>query len=177
MKLMDNLLIAEHQLIEPKVNIQDARGKFVKIFTTGTLPEFVIKEIFYSDSDKGVIRGMHFQAPPFAQPKIVTCVSGAILDVIVDLRMSSEAFGKVYAYELNEENGRSLYIPVGFAHGFKGLSEHNKVLYHCSTVYAPDHEGGIDFRSIDFDWGEINPSLVSERDLGFPELINFDSPF
>lgn len=158
----------------------DDRGSFVKTFHETTLAEhgiqFALKESYFSVSEKDVIRGMHFQTPPHQHAKIVFCPQGAILDVIVDLRLGSPSYGQHYAQELSAENNKAYYIPEGFAHGFKSLTPGAITYYLVSSEYNKEHDTGILYNSFGFDWGLDNP-IISERDLSFPTFEQFKSPF
>lgn len=158
----------------------DDRGSFVKTFHETTLAEhgiqFALKESYFSVSEKDVIRGMHFQTPPHQHAKIVFCPQGAILDVIVDLRLGSPSYGQHYAQELSAENNKAYYIPEGFAHGFKSLTPGAITYYLVSSEYSKEHDTGILYNSFGFDWGLDNP-IISERDLSFPTFEQFKSPF
>ena len=160
--------------------VRDDRGIFVKTFHESSLKksgiEFVIHESYYSLSKKDVIRGMHFQTPPYHHSKIVFCPQGGILDVIVDLRKNSPTYGEHYAHELTEQNHTAIFIPAGFAHGFKSLTEDAITYYLVSSEYNRSHDTGIRYDSIGFDWQLSNP-IISARDLSFGELKDFDSPF
>jgi dTDP-4-dehydrorhamnose 3,5-epimerase len=159
---------------------QDARGTFVKTFHDTILQNagihFILKESYFSASKKDVIRGMHFQLPPHQHSKIVFCPYGAILDVIVDLRKHSPTYRQYFAYELSAENHKAYYIPEGFAHGFKSLTEGAITYYLVSSEYSKEHDTGILYNSIGFDWGAEKP-IVSERDLSFISLREFESSF
>ncbi|PQJ12797.1 dTDP-4-dehydrorhamnose 3,5-epimerase [Flavipsychrobacter stenotrophus] len=158
----------------------DNRGLFVKTFHDTTLKaagiDFDLKESYFSISKKDVIRGMHFQTPPYHHSKIVFCPQGAILDVIVDLRKESATYGQFFAHELSQKNHKALYIPEGFAHGFKALSEDAMTYYLVSSEHNKAHDMGIKFDSIGMDWDVENP-VISERDLSFIKLNEFKSPF
>jgi dTDP-4-dehydrorhamnose 3,5-epimerase len=161
-------------------NNSDNRGKFVKIFHE---PEFNklgievdFKEDYYSISKKNVIRGLHFQLPNMEHNKLVFCLHGHVLDVVVDLRVGSPTFGKCHTAELKYDNFKSIYIPKGFAHGFRALSNECIVVYKVSTIYSPYHDSGIFWNSVDVDWQIKNP-IISERDLNFVKFNNFKSPF
>lgn len=158
----------------------DVRGTFVKTFHEPTLRaagiNFELRESYYSFSHRGVIRGMHFQLPPHHHSKVVFCAVGAILDVIVDLRKSSATYGQYYAAELSAENRRAYYIPEGFAHGFKALTDGAMTYYLVSTAYSQQHDTGIRYDSFGFDWEEAQP-VLSARDLSFGTLAEFQSPF
>lgn len=158
----------------------DVRGTFVKTFHKSTLKDagidFELRESYFSLSKKDVIRGMHFQLPPYHHSKIVFCPQGAILDVIVDLRKSSPTFGQYFAHELSAENHRAYFIPEGFAHGFKSLSDDAITYYLVSSEYSQQHDTGVRYNSIGFDWSVETP-IVSERDKGFAGMSEFSSPF
>lgn len=161
-------------------SFDDARGNFTKTFHDTTLKEqgidFVLKESYFSISKKDVIRGMHFQTPPHQHAKIVFCPKGAILDVIIDLRKSAATYGQYLATELSEHNHKAYYIPEGFAHGFKALTDDAITYYLVSSEYSKEHDTGIRYDSFDFDWEVENP-IISERDLSFKMLNDFTSPF
>lgn len=159
---------------------KDDRGIFVKTFHetffahTGIV--FQLKESFFSTSKKDVIRGMHFQLPPHHHSKIVFCPYGAILDVIIDLRKGSPTYGECHAEELSAANNKAYYIPAGFAHGFKSLTDDAITYYLVSSEYNKDNDTGIRYDTINFDWGVTNP-VISARDLSFPALSEFKTPF
>ena len=119
---------------------------------------------------------MHFQLPPFDHSKIVFCPVGAILDVMVDLRKNSPTYRQYFAHELSAANHEALYIPEGFAHGFKSLTEGDMTYYLVSSEYSQKHDTGIRFDSIGFDW-ELKEPVLSARDLSFIGLGDFESPF
>jgi len=129
-------------------------------------------------SAKGILRGMHFQAPPYAQAKLVRVVSGAVLDVVVDIRKGSPWYGHFVAVELNDENMHQLYIPEGFAHGFLTLAENTLFQYKCSDYYNKESEGGIAWNDpeVGIDWGITDP-VLSEKDKDNVQLKDFESPF
>ncbi|MBS1628891.1 MAG: dTDP-4-dehydrorhamnose 3,5-epimerase family protein [Bacteroidetes bacterium] len=158
----------------------DERGLFVKTFQETTLTEagihFTLKESYFSLSRKNVIRGMHFQLPPHQHAKIVFCPKGAILDVIVDLRKDSATFGQFHAEELSEANHRAYYIPEGFGHGFKALSDDAMTYYLVSSEYHRESDTGIRCDSFGFDW-DCAEAIISVRDRSFPALKDFQSPF
>lgn len=162
------------------VNFQDVRGGFQKLFNydffakNGLDSDF--KEMYYSVSKKNVRRGMHFQTPPFEHTKLVWVSRGSVLDVCLDIRKSSKTFGKCFSLKLNDRDGRYLYIPRGFAHGFLSLEDESIVNYAQTSCYSPENDAGIDGSSIGFDWG-TKDLIVSGRDLTFPDFKEFDSPF
>jgi len=133
-----------------------------------------------SMSTRGVMRGLHFQLPPFTQSKLVRCVRGAVLDVAVDIRKGSPTYGHHVAVELTEDNHRQLFVPRGFAHGFAVLSDVAVFQYKCDNYYHPQADGGISIAddSLGIDW-LINPldAILSEKDTRHPLLSDFDSPF
>lgn len=158
----------------------DNRGLFVKTFHDTTLKaegiNFELRESYFSISKKNVIRGMHFQTPPYHHSKLVFCPQGAILDVIVDLRKGSPTYGKYYAHELSQKNHKAYYIPEGFAHGFKALTDDAMTYYLVSSEHNKAHDTGIRYDSFGMDWG-ADEHIISDRDLSFSGLDKFDSPF
>lgn len=161
-------------------SFEDRRGTFTKTFQESIFREqhiaFSLKESYFSFSHKGVIRGMHFQLPPHDHAKVVFCPRGSILDVIVDLRRQSPTFGRYIATELSAENHLAYYIPSGFAHGFQALSDEAMTYYLVSSEYDKAHDTGIRYDSFGFDWPGDTP-VLSDRDLSFPTLQAFGSPF
>jgi dTDP-4-dehydrorhamnose 3,5-epimerase len=159
---------------------EDARGVFVKTFHRSRFQEagidFTCRESFYSVSVKDVIRGLHFQHPPHDHAKIVFCPSGAILDLALDIRLGSPTYGQSVSAELSAANREALYIPPGFAHGFRALTNDALTYYLVSSENHPPSDDGIRFDSIGFNWGTAQP-VVSARDLAFPALSEFISPF
>jgi dTDP-4-dehydrorhamnose 3,5-epimerase len=166
-------------LIEPFVH-DDLRGTFVKTYQAEEFKtyglEYDFRESFYSVSHKNVIRGMHFQLPPHDHAKLVFATEGKILDVIIDLRKSSRTFGRYESFELSGLNRHMLYIPRGMAHGFCSLTDNATVFYSTSTVHTPSHDAGLRYDSFGFDWPVEKP-VISQRDLSFPSLGDFSSPF
>ncbi|MCQ2229176.1 MAG: dTDP-4-dehydrorhamnose 3,5-epimerase [Bacteroidales bacterium] len=170
-------------IIEPKV-FGDARGYFFESFSQREFEEKVRKINFVQDNESmstyGVIRGLHFQAPPFAQSKLVRVVKGSVLDVVVDIRKGSPTYGQHVAVELSEENHRQCFIPRGFAHGFAVLTETAVFQYKCDNFYAPQADGGISIKdsSLGIDWKiPVDKALLSEKDMKHELLKDFDSPF
>jgi len=168
-------------LIKPKVFI-DERGYFFESFNQEKFESIGIKENFIQDnqslSNKGIIRGMHFQAPPHAQGKLVRVIKGAVQDVVVDIRKNSTTYGKSYSVELSEENFLMLYIPPGFAHGFATLQDQTIFSYKCTDTYHPESEGGIAWNDREFgiEWAVSNP-VLSEKDKKYQAFSLFVSPF
>ncbi len=175
--------IDDVKIIEPRI-FNDARGYFFESFSQRDFEEKVGKVNFVQDneskSSRGVVRGLHFQKPPFAQAKLVRVVKGRVLDVAVDIRKGSPTFGKYVAVELTEDNHRQFFIPRGFAHGFAVLSEIAVFQYKCDNYYAPQSEGAIawDDPDLGIDW-QLNTDdiLLSEKDSNHPLLKDIDSPF
>lgn len=170
-------------IIEPKI-FGDARGYFFESFSQREFDEKVRKVRFVQDNESmsryGVMRGLHFQRPPFTQSKLVRCVTGKVLDVAVDIRKGSPTYGRHVAVELSEDNHRQLFIPRGFAHGFVVLSEMALFQYKCDNFYAPQADGGISImdESLGIDWMiPSDKTLLSEKDTMHQCLKDFDSPF
>ncbi len=170
-------------IIEPRV-FKDARGYFFESFSQREFDEKVRPIRFVQDNESmssyGVMRGLHFQRPPYPQSKIVRCVRGAVLDVAVDLRVGSPTYGEHVTVELTEENHRQFFIPKGFAHGFAVLSETAVFQYKCDEFYHPEADGGISILDTDLhiDWRiPTEKALLSEKDTKHPLLREFDSPF
>lgn len=159
---------------------KDDRGSFVKMFQQSFFKEngleYDFSESYYTKSKEGVIRGMHFQIPPYDHSKLITVITGKIKDVILDLRKSSPTYKHYFEVELSRENQKSIYIPRGCAHGFGVLSETAITYYMVSSEYMPDHDEGIRFDSFGYDWIIENP-IISERDKNFNNLSDFKSPF
>ncbi len=158
----------------------DTRGSFTKIYNKENMVfnnlDFPIKEIYYSVSRKNTIRGMHFQMHPYGVEKLVHVIKGSVVDVVVDLRTQSETYKKWTAISLSAENKQAVYIPNGFAHGFKALEDDTVMLYCVSDIYCKEADTGIRYDSINFNWQLENP-IVSDRDLSFITLQEFQSPF
>ncbi len=170
-------------IIEPNI-FKDSRGYFFESYNKQVFDEQVAKVDFVQDNEScstyGVMRGLHFQRPPFAQAKLVRCVKGAVLDVAVDIRKGSPTYGKHVAVELTEDNHRQFFIPRGFAHGFAVLSDIAIFQYKCDNYYHPEADGGISIQdpTLSIDWKiDSTKALLSEKDLKHPLLKDFDSPF
>ncbi len=159
---------------------EDARGSFVKSYSQTVLSNagitFTLRESYFSFSNKDVIRGMHFQMPPHQHSKVVFCPVGAILDVIVDLRKGSPTYLQCTAHELSAANHKAIYIPEGFAHGFKSLTDNALTYYLVSSEYNKEHDTGIRYDTIGYDWNVKDP-VISARDLSFVSMQEFASPF
>lgn len=170
-------------IIEPKV-FCDQRGYFFESFSQREFDDKVQKINFVQDNESmssyGVMRGLHFQRPPFTQAKLVRCVRGAVLDVAVDIRKGSPTYGKHVTVELSEQNHLQFFIPHGFAHGFSVLSPSAVFQYKCDNFYAPQADGGISIldSSLGIDWKiPTEKAILSEKDTRHPLLKDFDSPF
>lgn len=175
-------------ILEPKV-FNDARGYFFESFSQREFDEKVAPILghtirFVQDNESmssyGVMRGLHFQRPPFTQSKLVRCVKGAVLDVAVDIRKGSSTFGQHVAVELTGDNHRQFFISKGFAHGFAVLSETAVFQYKCDEFYHPEADGGISImdQSLGINWKiPTDQALLSEKDTKHQMLVNFDSPF
>lgn len=159
----------------------DERGGFRKVFNDDLFRDqgirFELRESYYSFSALSVVRGMHFQLPPFQHSKVVYCPVGRILDVIIDLRRHSASYGTYYAAELSEENAKALYIPEGFAHGFQALTDGAVTAYLVSSGYQRSADTGILWNSFGMVWPLEGKPLISERDRRFLPLSEFNSPF
>lgn len=170
-------------IIEPCV-FKDERGYFFESFSQREFDEKVRRINFVQDNESmssyGVMRGLHFQRPPFTQSKLVRCVKGAVLDVAVDIRKGSPTYGRHVAVELTEDNHRQFFVPRGFAHGFAVLSETAVFQYKCDNFYAPEADGGISIKddSLGIDWKiPTESTLLSDKDMRHALLREFDSPF
>lgn len=170
-------------IIEPRI-FTDARGYFFESFSQKEFDEKVRPIRFVQDNESmssyGVMRGLHFQRPPFTQSKLVRCVKGAVLDVAVDIRKGSPTYGQHVAVELTEENHRQFFVPRGFAHGFAVLSDTAVFQYKCDNFYAPEADGGISIKdtSLGIDWQiPIEKAILSDKDVKHLCLKDFDSPF
>lgn len=170
-------------IIEPRI-FTDSRGYFFESYSTREFDEKVRPVNFVQDNEscstKGVMRGLHFQRPPFTQSKLVRCVKGAVLDVAVDIRKGSPTYGQHVAVELTEDNHRQFFVPRGFAHGFAVLSDIAVFQYKCDNYYAPQADGGIAItdNSLGIDWHlDTDDVVLSDKDTKHPLLADFDSPF
>lgn len=170
-------------IIEPRL-FQDDRGYFFEPYSEKDFNREVREIHFVQDNESkssyGVMRGLHFQRPPFTQSKLVRCVKGAVLDVAVDIRKGSPTYGQHVAVELTEDNHRQFFIPRGFAHGFAVLSPEAVFQYKCDNFYHPEADGGISIldSSLGIDWRiPTDHAILSEKDTRHPLLKDFDSPF
>lgn len=167
--------------IRPRV-FGDARGAFFESFSAEKMAAAGIVGNWVQDnqsrSDRGVVRGLHFQKPPHAQAKLVRVAAGRALDVIVDIRRDSPTYGRHLSVVLDAERFNMLYVPVGFAHGFTALEDGTLFLYKCTGYYAPQSEGGLLWNdpALNIDWGVDTPT-ISAKDQVLPTLADFNSPF
>lgn len=169
-------------LFEPRV-FSDDRGVFFETYKNSVFNKEIGQEIEFvqdnhSISQPGVIRGLHFQAPPFAQGKLVRVVTGKAIDVVVDIRKGSTSYGEHATFELSERNKRILWVPEGFAHGFEALEADTVFLYKCTNEYNANSEGGLMYndKALGINWQAKEPKL-SQKDLVYPSFNEFKSPF
>ena len=170
-------------IIEPRI-FKDARGYFFESYSKREFDEKVRPVDFVQDNEsmstRGVMRGLHFQRPPYTQSKLVRCVKGRVLDVAVDIRKGSPTYGQHVAVELSEDNHRKFFVPRCFAHGFAVLSDVAVFQYKCDNYYHPEADGGISIAddSLGIDWQiDAATAILSEKDLKHALLKDFDSPF
>ena len=175
--------ISDVIIIEPTV-FGDTRGYFLESYNKKTFEEVIGITSFIQDneskSSKGVLRGLHFQKPPYEQAKLVRCIEGEVLDVAVDIRKNSKTYGKHVAVLLSGENKRQLFVPRGFAHGFLVLSDSATFAYKVDNTYAPEHDAGIRWndKELNIQWGvKDSEVMVSEKDAELPFFLEFESPF
>jgi dTDP-4-dehydrorhamnose 3,5-epimerase len=161
----------------------DARGWFMETWNAARMTEAGLDVGWVQDNHsfsaaKGTLRGLHYQSPPRAQDKLVRCSRGAILDVAVDIRAGSPSYAKWVGVELSAENGRQVFVPKGFLHGFVTLTEDSEVQYKCSDLYSPEHDGAVrwDDPAIGVDWGTTTP-ILSDKDAKAPLLAQIGKPF
>ncbi len=176
---LHNTAIEGCYLIE-NMRHKDIRGTFTKIFNRVHFQEnqisLSLQEQFFSVSEKNVLRGMHFQAPPYSHAKLITCLSGGALDVVLDIRKRSKTYGQFLSFNLNSESGLSVWVPEGLAHGFLSLQNNTGMLYSTTHIHVPDHDFGIFWDSFGFCW-PCDAPVLSERDRLHPKFFRFDSPF
>ena len=168
-------------LITPR-RFGDDRGFFAESWNRRTFAEHGIETDFVQDNhslstSEGTVRGLHFQAPPHAQAKLVRCGRGRIFDVAVDIRKGSPAYGKWFGTELSFENGKQVLIPEGFLHGFMTLEAGSEIIYKCSDFYAPECDGAVRWDSCGINWGFDGEAILSDKDAAAQPLAEFDSPF
>lgn len=162
----------------------DHRGFFAETYSRRAYAGHGVDAEFVQDNhslsaEVGTVRGLHFQAPPHAQGKLVRCGRGAIFDVAVDIRKGSPSYGKWVGFELSAENGAQLYVPPGFAHGFMTLRPESEIVYKCTDYYAPEAEGAVrwDDPAIGIEWPLAGPPVLSAKDAVAPLLADLESPF
>ena len=170
-------------ILEPKI-FEDSRGYFFESFNDLVFTNNIGYVDFVQDNESkssyGVMRGLHFQSPPYAQSKLVRCVRGKVLDVALDIRKDSPTYGQHVAVELSEDNHRQLFIPKGFAHGFAVLSDEAVFQYKCDNFYHPEVDGGINILdgSLGIDWKiPSEKAILSEKDTKHPMFADFNTPF
>ena len=170
-------------IIEPIV-FGDERGYFLETYNEKQFEEFIGKISFVQDNEsksaKGVLRGLHFQKPPFDQAKLVRCIEGEVLDIAVDIRKKSKTYGKHVAVLLSGVNKRQLFVPRGFAHGFLVLSDTATFAYKVDNTYAPEFDAGIRWndKELNIKWGmEDSEVIISAKDAELPFFLEFKSPF
>ncbi len=160
----------------------DARGFFAETWNARRFAEAGIEADFVQDNHSlsaaaGTLRGLHYQAPPHAQGKLVRCGRGALFDVAVDARRGSPTFGRWTGAELSSENGRQLWIPAGFLHGFVTLQDETEVVYKCTDYYAPEADGAVRWDSCGIDWPLPGAPVLSDKDAAAPAFADWESPF
>ena len=173
--------LPEVLLIEPQ-RFGDSRGFFSESWNKARLAEHGIECDFVQDNHSlssavGTVRGLHFQAPPYAQAKLVRCGRGALFDVAVDIRKGSPTYGRWVGEELTFENGKQLFIPEGFAHGFITRSPDTEIIYKCNAYYSPEADGALLWNSCGIDWGNSGEVQLSEKDKNAVPFDRFESPF
>ena len=178
---INKTFIEDLLIIEPPL-FKDERGFFYESYNKKKLDK-IINIVFVQDNEsksyKGVIRGLHFQKPPFEQTKLVRCICGKILDVVVDIRKNSKTYGKYFSIELSSENNKQLFVPKGFAHGFQALSEEAIVNYKVDNFYNPKSDSGIIWndKDLSIDWNPNIKPVISSKDLKLDLFKNLKSPF
>ena len=180
MQIEDTALDGVRRLIPRRFG--DARGFFAETWNARTFAALGIDAAFVQDNHSlseaaGTLRGLHFQAPPEAQGKLVRCGRGALTDVVVDIRRGSPGYGRWLAEDLSAANGAMLWIPPGFAHGFVTREPGTEIVYKCTGFYAPDAEGAVRWDSCGIDWRLGGDPVLSEKDAAAPPLSDLDSPF
>lgn len=173
--------LAGVKLLTPR-RFGDARGFFCETWNAQVWADLGLDVTFVQDNQSisgavGTLRGLHFQAPPHAQDKLVRCGRGALFDVVVDIRRGSPTYGAWLGVDLTAENGRQLFVPKGFLHGFVTRAADTEILYKCSDFYAPECDGAVRWDTCGIDWGLAGDPVLSAKDAAAPALADFDSPF
>jgi dTDP-4-dehydrorhamnose 3,5-epimerase len=168
-------------IIKPDRYVDD-RGFFSEVYNLREYSKSGISDHFVQDNHSlstsvGTIRGLHFQSGIHAQSKLIRCVSGAIYDVAVDIRLGSPTYGNWKGCQLSGENGIQMYIPIGFAHGFVSLQPNSQIVYKCSNYYSPEAEGAVRWDSCGINWPLNGRAILSEKDANAPGFDEFESPF
>ncbi|MEX0365155.1 MAG: dTDP-4-dehydrorhamnose 3,5-epimerase [Ruegeria sp.] len=168
-------------ILEPRRH-GDARGFFSESWNKARMAEHGLHYDFVQDNHSlsdavGTVRGLHYQAPPHGQAKLVRCGRGALYDVVVDIRVGSPTYGKWFGIELTFENGLQLLIPEGFLHGFVTRAPGTEIIYKCTDYYAPSADGAVHWDSCGIDWGLDAAPLLSDKDAAAPRFADFTSPF
>ena len=169
-------------LILTPARFGDARGWFSETWNAARMAAAGLDLAFVQDNhsfsaQQGTLRGLHYQSPPRAQDKLVRCSRGAIRDVAVDVRAGSPTYGKWVAVDLTAENGKQLFVPKGFLHGFATLMPDTEVQYKCTDLYAPDCDGAVRWDSVGIDWGLSDNPVLSAKDAAAPAFDGWTSPF
>ena len=178
---IEELSLPGVKLVVPAV-YRDARGAFSESWNRRRLAEAGIDADFVQDNHSvsvavNTLRGLHYQAPPHAQAKLIRCVRGRIWDVVVDIRKGSPGFGHWVAAELSAENGRQIFVPEGFLHGFLTLEPDTEVIYKCTDYYAPEADGSVHWQSLGIDWPLTHDPVLSSKDANAVPFKAFESPF
>ena len=178
---VEETVLPEVRILTPK-RFGDARGFFAETWNRRALAEAGIDVDFVQDNHSvsaaaGTLRGLHYQAPPHAQGKLVRCGRGRIFDVAVDVRKGGPTYGRWAGAELSAENGRQIWIPPGFLHGFLTLEDDTEVVYKCTDYYAPAADGAVRWDSCGVEWPLSGPPILSEKDAAAPPLAEFEAPF
>lgn len=166
-------------IIKPK-RFNDERGQFIKTFHKDIFQDngidFNCEEVYFSTSKKDVLRGMHFQVPPYDHAKVVYVIEGSIIDVVLDIRTKSSSYGQFISVNLSSDNNNIIYIPAGCAHGFLALEDNSKVVYLQSSIHNAEADSGINWKSFGMNWN-IEKPIISERDKKLINFNDFISPF
>ncbi len=152
----------------------DKRGEFIKILKFNETPKLIIEEVFFTETKKGFIRGMHFQGGQFSNNRIILCLKGKVFDVLLDLRPNSSTFLNIFSIELNSLFSQALYVPSGVAHGFQSLENKSQMLYFSDKIYNPNYDFGVAPIKFGIDW-PIKVRGMSERDASLPSLTEYIS--